>query len=353
MNQFIPSPDTLPVTWGWFKFLLMLTFPLHLLLMNAMLGSTAIALLVRRKKDETSIRLAHGLARTIPFLAAFAINLGVAALLFIQVLYGQFFYTSSILMAAYWLAVIPLLMIAYYFLYLYDFKFTTLGKGGVAIIAIVFSIFLAIAFVYTNNMTLMLLPRKWSAYFGNSGGTILNLADPTLWPRYLHFIVGGTAIGGLFVALYGKFKVKEDREMGEAAISIGMKAFIFLTMVQIMGGFWFLLSLPRNVTLLFMGSDPLATSLFFVGLLLSLAVVVTGVKGKLYLSVGLAVSLVYVMSFMRAIVRTGYLQPIFSPASLAVEPQYTPMLMFFFTLIIGCVLIGWMVGKATKERGGL
>ncbi len=140
--------------------------------------------------------------------------------------------------------------------------------------------------------------------------------------------------------------------MGEAAISIGMKAFIYLTMVQIMGGFWFLLSLPRNVTLLFMGNDPLASSLFFFGLLLSLAVVMTGVKGKLYLSVGLAVSLVYVMSFMRAIVRTGYLQPIFSPASLAVVPQYPPMLVFFFTLIVGCGLIGWMVGKAVNSGSG-
>ena len=38
-GMIIPSPDSIPVPWGYFKFLLLLTFPLHLLMMNAMLGS--------------------------------------------------------------------------------------------------------------------------------------------------------------------------------------------------------------------------------------------------------------------------------------------------------------------------
>lgn len=349
MNHLLPKPDTLPLAWGWFKFLLMLTFPLHLLLMNAMLGATAISLYARWKKGDTSLRLAHGLARTIPFLVAFAVNLGVAALLFLQVLYGQFFYTSSILMAVFWLGIIPLLMIAYYLLYLYDFKYKALGAAGIPMVFLVFIIFLGIAFVFTNNMTLMLLPQKWSAYFGNSAGTILNLDDPTLWPRYLHFVVGGTAIGGLFVALYGKVKEKTDQEMGKAAISMGMKTFTSLTLVQIVDGFWFLLLLPPHVTRQFMGSDPLATVLFLAGLLLSLAVLITGKKGRLYLCAGLAASLVFVMSSMRDLVRTGFLQAVFSPASLKVVPQYSPMLMFFFMLMVGCVLMGWMIGKAAKS----
>lgn len=347
MNQLIPSPDTLPVSWGWFKFLLMLIFPLHLLFMNAMLGATAIALLARFKKDETALRLAHSLARAIPFLTAFAVNLGVAALLFIQVLYGQFFYTSSVLMALFWLAVIPLLMTAYYLLYLYDFRFKTLGAAGGVIPGLVFVIFLVIAFIYTNNMTLMLKPQAWSAYFGNASGTILHLNDPALWPRYLHFIIGGTAIGGLFVALLGKFREKTDAALAEAAISIGMKTFAYLTMAQIMAGFLFMILLPRPVMQMFMGGDPIATTLFVVGLLLASAVAATGMKGMVYLSTGLAVPLVYVMSFMRDFVRTGYLQPFFSPASLVVAfTQYAPMLIFLAALILGVIIICWMVNKA-------
>ena len=37
MQPFIPNADTIPVAWGWFQFLLLLTFPLHLLAMNALL----------------------------------------------------------------------------------------------------------------------------------------------------------------------------------------------------------------------------------------------------------------------------------------------------------------------------
>ena len=83
MNALLPSPDTIPVAWGYFKFLLMLVFPLHLILMNAMVGTAAIAAYACLKKDESLKRLAHELAKALPFLVAFAVNLGVAALLFL------------------------------------------------------------------------------------------------------------------------------------------------------------------------------------------------------------------------------------------------------------------------------
>jgi hypothetical protein len=346
MSTLIPTADTIPVAWGYFQFLLMLTFPLHLILMNAMLGSTAIAAYACLKKDETMRRLAHELAKTIPFLVAFTVNMGVAALLFLQVLYGNFFYTSSILMGVYWLAVIPLLILAYYALYVYDFRFPSLGKYGTGMIALVFLIFLCIAFIYSNNMTLMLNPQKWTAYFRDSSGTILNLNDPALIPRYLHFVVGGMAIGGLFVALFGKLRRKMEPEVRIIAVDIGMKMFTHLTMMQIVIGFWFLLSLPQKLMLFFMGGNMAATALFLVGTLLALLVLAAGIKKKVYLCVGLAVPLVYVMSSMRAFVRAGYLKPHFSPESLHVVPQYSPMYLFFAVLAVGLLTIFWMVRKA-------
>ena len=40
----LPSPDAIPVPWGWFQALLLFTFFCHILLMNVMLGTACIAL---------------------------------------------------------------------------------------------------------------------------------------------------------------------------------------------------------------------------------------------------------------------------------------------------------------------
>ena len=97
----IPHPDPMPLpapVWL-LRTLLLLTFFLHVLFMNCLLGGTAIALVcrMRRKSSEFSARLAGDLGQILPSVFAFTITLGVAALLFLQVLYGQFLYASSIL----------------------------------------------------------------------------------------------------------------------------------------------------------------------------------------------------------------------------------------------------------------
>jgi hypothetical protein len=346
MNTLIPAPDTIPVAWGYFQFLLMLMFPIHLVLMNAMLGSTAIAAYACLKRDEIWKNLAHELAKVIPLLIAFAVNFGVAALLFLQVLYGNFFYASSVLMGAFWISIIPLLVLAYYGAYIFDFRFLSLKNTSLVIVLPILVIFLFVAFVLSNNMTLMLNPDHWSVYFKKPAGTSLNFTDPAFFPRYFHFIVGALAVGGLFVALFGRFKKTLGADVRAAAENIGMKVFTFLTGIQIVTGFWFLSSLPRKVMVLFMGGNVLATLLFFAGLSLALSALVAGTRRKVYVCAGLVVPLIYMMVSIRDMVRSGYLQPYFSLESLQVVPQYSPMFMFFSVLVAGLVTIAWLLRKA-------
>jgi hypothetical protein len=348
MNPLIPAPDVLPVAWGWFQGLLMLTFPLHLLLMNAVLGFSAVSLYARLKEDEIHVRLAHELARALPILIAFTINFGVAPLLFLQVLFGNLFYTSSVLMAVYWLSVPFILIVAYYAVYFYDFRFTILGKSGMLPIALALAIFLALPFIFTSNMTLMLEPQQWTAYFNNRGGTILNADSRVVWPRYLHFITGGMAVGGLFVAVFGTIKGKRDPLLGELAVSIGMNLFTALTLLQILVGFWFLISLPLPVRSLFLGGSMNSTALFGAGLLFAFLVLAAGFRRRVFMSAALTVPLLYVMVFMRDDVRTGYLKPFFTPALLKVEPQYSPLILFAVTLIGGICTIAWMLRKTAR-----
>jgi hypothetical protein len=138
-------------------------------------------------------------------------------------------------------------------------------------------------------------------------------------------MIGGTAVGGLFVALYGRFLARRDRELGDHATELGMKVFLVLTITQIAGGIWFLLALPKAQMLLFMGRNPLATLCFLSALLLVAMVFVFAIRKKIYMTTGLSIVLIYVMAFMRDFVRSGYLHDYFSPGMLQVVPQYSPL----------------------------
>ncbi|MCK4501826.1 MAG: hypothetical protein KAU22_02250, partial [Desulfuromonadales bacterium] len=151
----IPTPDAIPVPWGWFYVLLMLTFLLHVLVMNAMLGGGIIALISAFRSDKQSTLLGKEIGYKWPYTIAFAVNLGVAPLLFVQVLYGQFIYSSTVLMAVWWFSIFGLLILAYYAAYIYDFKFDALGGLRIFMVGFSVLILLFIAFMFSNNMTLM------------------------------------------------------------------------------------------------------------------------------------------------------------------------------------------------------
>jgi len=353
-SALIPTPDSIPVHWGWLHFFFILTFVLHLLFMNAMLGTGIIALVKSLKGTQKDLPIAKEISLKLPYTIAFTINMGVAPLLFIQVLYGNFIYTSSVLMGWYWLSIIGILIIAYYSAYLFDFKFDTLGSARSIFIAVCVILMLLTAFLFTSNITLMLTPEKWPRYFSNPGGTILNLSEPTLIPRFLHFVCASIAVGGLFLAIVGKIKAKIKAGKGnnnfEEMISSGMKWFSYATLVQVIIGFWFAASIPKDIILLFLGGSSFATLLFFSGLTGAGAALFFGFKKRVWPSTGAVVFTIIVMVLMRDMVRTAYLKPYFTLSDLKVEPQYSPMILFLVTLIAGIGLIGYMLKLATKQK---
>jgi len=350
ISALVPTPDSIPVHWGWLHFFFILTFVLHLLFMNAMLGTGIIALIKSLKGTQKDLPIAKEISLKLPYTIAFTINMGVAPLLFIQVLYGNFIYTSSVLMGWYWLSIIGILIIAYYSAYLFDFKFDTLGSARSIFIAICVILMLLTAFLFTSNITLMLTPEKWTRYFSNAGGTILNLSEPTLIPRFLHFVCASLAIGGLFLAIVGKIKAGKGNDTCEEMISSGMKWFSYATLVQIIIGFWFAILLPNNIILLFLGGSTFATFLVFSGLTGAGSALFFGFNKRVWPSAGAAFFTVVVMVLIRDMTRAAYLKPYFTLSALKVEPQYSPMIIFIVTLIAGIGLIGYMLKLATKRK---
>ncbi|MGA7279726.1 MAG: hypothetical protein WBW79_17445, partial [Desulfocapsaceae bacterium] len=162
---------------------------------------------------------------------------------------------------------------------------------------------------------------------------------------YLHMMTGALAVGGLFVALLGRFRAERDPELAERALQAGMRTFFVLTLVNICLGTWYLLSLERQNMLLFMGRNLGATISFSLALLLAAVVLVTSFRRQLYATLAATVLLVYLMSFLRAWLRTDLLAEYFNLGQLQVVPQYSPLIFFLLCLVIGAGCVVWLLVK--------
>ena len=347
----IPDSDAIPVPWEWFRVLLLVTFFCHLILMNITVGGGIIAVwygfFPNSNPDKYALvsPVIKKISQTLPITMAFTINLGVAPLLFLQVLYGHFFYSSSIMMAVYWLSVIFVLVIAYYLIYIYKFRYDEYREMRAVIIALSVAMLLYIAFVFVNNMSLMITPTSWFRYFHNPDGTLLNTSSDMFFPRYFHIVTGIIASGGLFAA-YLTLKLNKNNDPGWA-----MNWFAWFTVIQFGLGFWLLLSMPRKVYLLFLGESALHSAMFVGGLLSSVAAMCFGFNRKVYASIVTTMSAFAFMVIMRDLVRNAHLSPYFTLDKLSVKgPDYSSMILFFAALLGGIILILYALRLAAKPQ---
>lgn len=346
------DPNPLPAPYWVFKLLLVVTFFLHILAMNFLLGGAVLALTAkwRSKNRETNNRVFFDVAKKLPSLLPATITLGIAPLLFLQVLYGQFFYTSSVIVAWPWFLVLVLLTIAYYGFYYVSFQNGQhSGKAGTAMLLSVALIFF-IGFVYSNNLTLSQTPSRWrEKYFANTAGWNLNLSEPTVIPRFLHFFTAAVAVGGLLLVLIALARWKHDAAYARHVFQFGGKAFMYATMAQFVVGIWFLASLPRDMRMLFLGDNPLATVLLMIGVagaigavfLMAAALLKENVRLAAYYVSGITGVVILSMSVMRDRLRDAYLMPYFHPEQFVVKTQWSVFPLFLVLFIAGGIL--WFV----------
>ena len=151
--------------------------------------------------------------------------------------------------------------------------------GTTAVLTAVVLLLATVAFIYSNNFTLMLTPGRWlDLYRSNAGGWNLNWSEPSLLPRYLHFVLGALAVSGLGLVVLGLRK-REDG-LSPVADRTGILLFTGATMLNFGVGFWFLAKLPGPVRLAFVGGNGFATALLGLGMLLPLAAVAHLVMAK-------------------------------------------------------------------------
>jgi hypothetical protein len=348
-TNLVPSPDSIPAAAWIFEALDVLLFALHILVVDIVVGGVLLTIyyyVSQRGKPA----LEPPDSDRLPTATAIAVNLGVAPLLFLQVLYGHFFYTSSVLMATFWLLVIPLLILGYYGLYIHRRKLSgspLLAKTFLVVSALAL---LYIGFMFVNNITLMYQPAKWVGYFENRSGTILNLGDPTLIPRYLHFVVAAVAVAGLFRAVVARYRENRKGTDETATKRAGLRIFAFGSMAQALVGFVFLATLPGDFILKFLGGDLFSTTVFLIGVGLAFAAIAAALRNKLDATLYLLGGVILAMVVNRANLRAMYLDPYFSHDALEVDPQYGVFAVFLAVLVVGVGAVAYMLRMVMSKK---
>lgn len=346
----IPYAEAIPAPWWALEGLGVGMLMLHLMVINVAVGGALIMLFTRMRRTlkPDSEWVPDALKSKLPTAFAIGINLGIAPLLFFQVIYGHIFYSASVLMAVYWLLVIPLLIMGYYGAHFHARKY---GNRAVSLawLSVTALVVLYIPFAFQNNISLQLHPDVWGGYFDKRGGTLLNLGDPVILPRYLHFITASIAVAGLFSAVVWGLRGRRGAVETEPKIARGLRIFGIATMVQVVIGFWLLLALPKEIMLSFMGRNMTHTVMLMLGLVFGLAVIMAAVLNKLRLTVGLFLATMLTMVLMRTFLRYLYLEPWFEVESLEVVPMYDVFVLFLIFLLVGLALVGMMLGWAVKS----
>ncbi len=362
MNPILPpvDPSALPAPVWLFRLLLLVTFFLHVVAMNFLLGGGFLAAIsgARGRSNVPHHRhLAERISKILPVVMAATISLGVAPLLFIQVLYGRFFYTASILMAVPWLSVIFLLVIAYY------------GHYYMAM-----------------SDTLRRERRLWVAWRlrAPGGGDRFHLHEQhhpddgaRAVPRSLCGGPDGSAaqhrradVDSALPAHAGRRDRGErpwrepvgqrslsgkDPAFGKWAVRYGRNWFAGGTLVQILVGVWFLFTLPPATRSAFLGGNPVYTAhLFgaaFLALLAVFLIVAKPDSRKVLLgSAGLLTLTLVGMILVRMWVRDLQIGRLADLEHAAVGTQWSVLPLFLALFVATLATLAWMIRAYVVER---
>jgi hypothetical protein len=345
----IPAPDPLgyPVPTWILQGLSYLTLTLHLSAVHFTVGGALLYLWTRFRKKPGHAEAGRFLGSGLPLGVSYIITLGIPPLLFVQVIYGQLFYSSSVLLGAYWIQVIPAVMIAYGAFYYHKLCRDVRPRFQAPVVAGAVLLLLYVGYIYVNNFTLAMTPDKWAAlYTENPGGGILHHGEPTIHPRFMLFVAGAFSVAGLALIWRGTYLIRwGDREGGQRSQSFGFRAFLLSPVLWVIAAIGVCFTRPDDMrAVLADGAAP--GVLVVIGLVAGVAVGVLALmaQGRDTLIYPLLASLAMVgvtasMVIVRDLVRMHVLGPIWKSSAVPVNAQWGMLLFFVAVLVVGAALI--------------
>jgi succinate dehydrogenase/fumarate reductase cytochrome b subunit len=370
------DPYGVPAPVWLFVLLLNLTLVLHFIAMGYVLAATLLhVILTPAAREGTAaewmLRRTEG---PLPVALSFTITLGVAPLLFVQVLYQPVFYTANVLIGYQWFGVILVLMAGFYLIYLLwggkclgrrvPLGLQTAGR------LLIFGSILYVLATMTVNALLGMMPDGWKAV-RESGGNFLLMHTPILLPRLLHNLLAALAIGGVWLIALGarSERLESDSDAGEPGRAaaragatrlrkIGAMTVMAGAFLQMVVGVWLILVEKPDVQKMLFSGRP-ASMLWMTALLGVTVLLMLGVwtlmkrPGNLILALwGVLALILSGMFAAREASREIHLAPYMNIDNWTVKPQLSSLALFFFLFIVALGLVGLMIVWLVKGWRG-
>ena len=238
-----------------FLILGVLTFALHIAAVQVMLGAASLTLRGAFSASQHWRRLAAAMITTAKIAVSVAIVIGVAPLLFVQVVYDPFWYTSNVLSAWWVIGFIVLLILGYIAMYAFYWKNHDIvadgGRGGVWMVLSI-ALLLAVGFIVHSLTNQMLFPEHWMAWYAPQG--VVNPDGHSLhyWhlPRFLFFIALSAPVTGAW--LYGYRRYLQGGQEADAAYlgwlrGLAQKLMLAGGVVSVLIGALWMATLPEKM----------------------------------------------------------------------------------------------------------
>ncbi|RMH80688.1 MAG: hypothetical protein D6674_03385 [Acidobacteria bacterium] len=195
------------------QLLQVLTWALHMVFVWTSVGGLLLSIYALTKKEDNYQRLARGLIELSKVSVSLAIVIGVAPLLFYQVIYDPLWYSSANLSASWYIMFIVLLLVGYYLLWFAYFRRASTSQSMLfSIGSVVLLLFVGFIIHVVNYQSLF--PERWVQWY-TSGGTTMNHHGWGIYAfhpfRYLSLLVfPSLTVTGIFMMLYGWYFGKRE-----------------------------------------------------------------------------------------------------------------------------------------------
>lgn len=374
MTAALADPAGVPSHPVIFLVLGVVTFALHIAAVAVLLGSTGLALYARMKGGEMWNRLGSTMAFTAKAAVGAAIVLGVAPLLFVQVIYDPFWYSTSMLSAGWTIIFLAVLMAAYLALYrvhaLLHAESGAKNGGAVFWLAAALVLLLGAGTIMHMLANQALFPTHWLAWYapaGNADASGMHF-NGVLLPRLLFFFslalpVTSAWIYGMrrFVLSKVHYDNKADGPYSDFLEGVAERMALWGGILTTATGIVWMIMLPAEQRWFLSSIWPW---LALIAVLFFLALPTIEKKRRLcvpcnYLVFAAVVVMTALLAAMREALRIGTLfeTAVWNPVALTINWDIPSTAIFFITfLVVGgtalayLLISAWNAGLATSGK---